>query len=233
MTLEANLAVAGRPKPTIVNIVSTVNLGCKLDLKRIASRVRNAEYNPKRFHAIIMRIREPKTTSLIFSSGKMVVTGAKSIEETKFAARKHSRIVQKVGVDGGVKVQFMDFKIQNIVASCNVNFAVRLETLSFSDTTLGCASYEAEIFPGLIYRVLKPKVVLLIFASGNVVITGAKSFENHTLKAWEQMYPLIAQHRRNCPVNLVTSPVQEKSAPKRGRKKSVPSSSASEPVSCF
>ena len=57
--------------------MSTVNLGCKLDLKKIALHARNAEYNPKRFAAVIMRIRDPRTTALIFSSGKMVCTGAK------------------------------------------------------------------------------------------------------------------------------------------------------------
>lgn len=58
--------------PTLQNIVATVNLSCKLDLKVIAMGARNAEYNPKRFAAVIMRIREPKTTALIFASGKMV-----------------------------------------------------------------------------------------------------------------------------------------------------------------
>ncbi|AWP15918.1 putative TATA box-binding protein-like protein 2 [Scophthalmus maximus] len=64
--------------PQLQNIVSTVNLCCPLDLKFIALQARNAEYNPKRFAAVIMRIREPRTTALIFSSGKMVCTGAKS-----------------------------------------------------------------------------------------------------------------------------------------------------------
>lgn len=63
--------------------MSTVNLGVKLDLKKIALHARNAEYNPKRFAAVIMRIREPKTTSLIFASGKMVCTGAKGEEQSK------------------------------------------------------------------------------------------------------------------------------------------------------
>ncbi|KAF2558422.1 hypothetical protein F2Q68_00017837 [Brassica cretica] len=74
--------------PTLQNIVSTVNLDCKLDLKAIALQARNAEYNPKRFAAVIMRIREPKTTALIFASGKMVCTGAKSEYFSKMAARK-------------------------------------------------------------------------------------------------------------------------------------------------
>ena len=79
------------------NIVSTVNLGCPLDLKRIALQARNAEYNPKRFAAVIMRIRSPRTTALIFSSGKMVCTGAKSEEDSLQAARRYARVIQKLG----------------------------------------------------------------------------------------------------------------------------------------
>ena len=67
-----------RPTPILQNIVSTVNLDCTLDLRAIALHARNAEYNPKRFAAVIMRIKEPKTTALIFSSGKIVCTGAKT-----------------------------------------------------------------------------------------------------------------------------------------------------------
>lgn len=85
------------PSPTLQNIVSTVNLGnssnsiflqisilgVQLELKKIALHARNAEYNPKRFAAVIMRIREPRTTALIFSSGKMVCTGAKSEQASR------------------------------------------------------------------------------------------------------------------------------------------------------
>ncbi|KAJ4972422.1 hypothetical protein NE237_005521 [Protea cynaroides] len=114
--------------PTLQNIVSTVNLDCKLDLKAIALQARNAEYNPKRFAAVIMRIREPKTTALIFASGKMVCTGAKSEQESKLAARKYARIIQKLGFPA----KFKDFKIQNIVGSCDVKFPIRLEGLAYS-----------------------------------------------------------------------------------------------------
>lgn len=68
-----------------------------MDLKKIALHARNAEYNPKRFAAVIMRIRDPRTTALIFSSGKMVCTGAKSEDASRLAARKYARIVQKLG----------------------------------------------------------------------------------------------------------------------------------------
>ena len=74
-----------------------------------------------------MRIREPKTTALIFSSGKMVVTGAKSETDSKLAARKYARVIQKLGYPA----KFTDFKIQNIVGSCDVKFPIRLEGLAF------------------------------------------------------------------------------------------------------
>ncbi|KAJ7736517.1 hypothetical protein B0H14DRAFT_3898530 [Mycena olivaceomarginata] len=106
--------------PTLQNIVAIVNLDCRLDLRTIA---RNAEYNPK-------------TTALIFASGKMVVTSAKSEDDSRLASRKYARIVQKPGLDA----KFSEFKIQNIVGSCNVKFPTRA------------------LFPGLIYRMTKPNL---------------------------------------------------------------------------
>ncbi|KAJ9577876.1 hypothetical protein L9F63_025262, partial [Diploptera punctata] len=158
--------------PQLQNIVSTVNLGCKLDLKKIALHARNAEYNPKRFAAVIMRIREPRTTALIFSSGKMVCTGAKSEADSRLAARKYARIIQKLGFPA----KFLDFKIQNMVGSCDVKFPIRLEGLVLTHGQF--SSYEPELFPGLIYRMVKPRIVLLIFVSGKVVLTGTKEDQN-------------------------------------------------------
>ncbi|TXG66295.1 hypothetical protein EZV62_007570 [Acer yangbiense] len=121
------------------NIVSTVNLDCKLDIKQIALQARNAEYNPK------------------------VCTGAKSEQQSKLAARKYARIIQKLGFPA----KFKDFKIQNIVGSCDVKFPIRLEGLAYSHGAF--SSYEPELFPGLIYRMKQPKIVLLIFVSGKLL----------------------------------------------------------------
>lgn len=170
--------------PQLQNIVCTVNLTCKLDLKKIALHARNAEYNPKRFAAVIMRIRDPRTTALIFSSGKMVCTGAKSEEQAKLAARKYARIVQKLGFPA----KFMDFKIQNMVGSCDVKFPIRLEGLVLTHAQF--SSYEPELFPGLIYRMVKPRIVLLIFVSGKVVLTGAK-VRKEIYEAFENIYPIL------------------------------------------
>ncbi len=130
-----------------------------------------------------MRIREPKTTALIFASGKvsifvrecievnvsqMIVTGAKSSDEVATAARKYKEIVVKCGFPAVLR----EFKIQNMTATCDVGFPIRLEGLIYAHSAN--ATYEPELFPGLVYRMVDPKVVLLIFVSGKVVITGAK-----------------------------------------------------------
>ncbi|KAI9792829.1 MAG: TATA-box-binding protein [Peltula sp. TS41687] len=176
--------------PTLQNIVATVNLDCRLDLKTIALHARNAEYNPKRFAAVIMRIREPKTTALIFASGKMVVTGAKSEDDSKLASRKYARIIQKLGFNA----KFTDFKIQNIVGSCDIKFPIRLEGLASRHHHF--SSYEPELFPGLIYRMIKPKIVLLIFVSGKIVLTGAKVREE-IYQAFEMIYPVLSDFRKS------------------------------------
>ncbi|KAL7668704.1 hypothetical protein ACOME3_009395 [Neoechinorhynchus agilis] len=176
-------------RPNLQNIVSTVNLGCTLDLKKIALQARNAEFNPKRFAAVIMRIRQPRTTALIFSSGKMVCTGAKSEEESRLAARKYARIVQKIGFSA----RFLDFKIQNMVGSVDVQFPIRLEGLVLQHEQF--CSYEPELFPGLIYRMIKPKIVLLIFVSGKVVLTGAK-VRREIYDAFDNIYPILRGFRK-------------------------------------
>ncbi|XP_061287322.1 TATA-box-binding protein-like [Bos javanicus] len=175
--------------PQLHNVVCTVNLGCKLDLKSIALLARNAEYNPKRFAAVIMRIREPRTTALLFSSGKMVCTGSKSEEQSRLAARKYARIIQKLGFPA----KFLDFKIQNMVGSCDVKFPIRLEPLVLSHQQF--ASYEPELFPGLVYRMIKPRIVLLIFVSGKVVLTGAK-VRSEIYEAFNNIYSILKGFRK-------------------------------------
>ena len=130
----------------------------------------------QRFAAVIMRIRDPKTTALIFASGKMVVTGAKSEDDSKLASRKYARIIQKLGFNA----KFTDFKIQNIVGSCDIKFPIRLEGLASRHHNF--SSYEPELFPGLIYR--------MIFVSGKIVLTGAKVREE-IYQAFEMIYPVL------------------------------------------
>lgn len=191
LAMEREFHHASGIKPRIQNVVATVNFKCKLDLRKIAQHAKNAEYNPKRFAAVIMRIREPRTTALVFSSGKMVCIGAKSEEDARLASRKYARIIQKLGFSD---LQFKEFKIQNIVGSCGVKFPIRLEGLAFEHDDYSV--YVPEMFPGLIYRMVQPKIVLLIFVSGKVVLTGAKN-RRDIYEAFENIYPVLSEFRKN------------------------------------
>jgi transcription initiation factor TFIID TATA-box-binding protein len=174
----------------IQNCVASVSLGCELDLQKINFRTRNSEYNPQRFHGVVMRIREPRCTSLIFRSGKLVCTGARNEHDANLAARKFARIIQKLGNN----VKFIDFKVQNLVATVDLRFPIRLENLNQMHGQF--SSYEPELFPGLIYRMVKPRVVLLIFVNGKIVFTGAKS-KNEIAESLENIYPILHSFRKN------------------------------------
>jgi transcription initiation factor TFIID TATA-box-binding protein len=167
-----------------------VNLGVRLDLKQIALKCRNTEFNPRRFGAVIMRLREPKATALIFSSGKMCVTGLKSIHNANLAAKRFAYIIDRIGFKCQ---QAIDFKVQNMVGTADVGFPIRLEGLVFAHSTF--ASYEPELFPGLIYRLVSPRVVFLIFVSGKIVITGAKT-ETDLCEAFTKMFPVLYEYRK-------------------------------------
>ena len=140
-------------------------------MEKIAERVPNAEYSPEQFPGLVLRLQRPKTATLIFSSGKMVCTGAKSEDEVYRAVKTIIRILRNYGIEvEGEPI----IEIQNIVASANLKALVDLERAAY---LLENSMYEPEQFPGLIYRMDNPKVVLLIFSSGKVVCTGARREE--------------------------------------------------------
>ncbi|ADY01874.1 MAG: TATA-box-binding protein [Vulcanisaeta sp.] len=156
------------PTYRIENIVATVNLGIDLDLDKLAERLPAAEYNPEQFPGLILRLQRPKISALIFRTGKMVCTGAKSENELKRAVKELVRLLNEHGADVPLTPEI---QVQNIVASGNLHAEVDIEK---SALMLENSMYEPEQFPGLIYRMDDPKVVLLIFSSGKIVCTGAK-----------------------------------------------------------
>lgn len=158
------------PPFKLQNVVSTFSLGVSgLNLKYIALKYCFAEFNPQTFAAATLRCKYPRTTALAFASGNMVCTGGRSELESRYAARKYVRIFQQVGIP----VCFSKFKIQNIVASASVGFTLKLQ--SIADDYGPYVTYEADLFPGLIFRSINPKLVFLCFRSGKIVITGAKN----------------------------------------------------------
>jgi len=152
----------------IQNVVATGAMNQKVDLNAVVKGYPSVEYRPEQFPGLVFRLKRPKTTTLIFSSGKMVCTGAKSGKESRRAIMK---VVKELKNGGVIILSKPDFKVVNIVASASLGGKVDLEK---TVVTLRKTMYEPEQFPGLIYRMDEPKVVILIFASGNLVVTGAK-----------------------------------------------------------
>ena len=153
----------------IENVVATVVMDIteKIDLNKIARKFEDAEYNPERFPGLVMRITDPKATFLIFSTGKMVITGLRRADEAGPGVKKVTKSIKKAGID----VSNPEITIQNIVASGDLHTLIDLNKAAI---IMENSMYEPEVFPGLIYRMKEPKTVFLIFSTGKVVCTGAK-----------------------------------------------------------
>ena len=201
------------PQPQIVNIVSMVNLGVPLKLREIAIQCKNAEYNPTRINAVIMRIKEPKAAALIFNSGIIIVLGARSKEKSKEAAKIFAKQIKKLGYN----VKFCGFKIVNIVATCDLGFPIKLTKLNIKinsnlsknksnndEEEKSPCYYEPEAFPGLIYHMSKPELTLLIFQSGKMNFVGAKN-KDDIFDALNKIYPLLCKFKNNLIANTNVS----------------------------
>jgi len=157
-----------KPVVSIENVVASASVDQKMDLNEITRTFPDVEYHPDQFPGLVFRLKSPKTATLIFTSGKMVCTGAKSEELSRKAVQT---VVQRLR-KGGIKVKKdAVVEIQNIVASINLGGKIHLEQAA---RTLPRSMYEPEQFPGLIHRMLDPKTVILLFSSGKLVCTGAK-----------------------------------------------------------
>ena len=157
-----------------------------MDLNDITKKFPDVEYHPDQFPGLVFRLRSPRTATLIFTSGKMVCTGSKSEEIARKAVKT---VVQKLR-KGGIKVKKEAVvTIQNIVSSINLGGRVHLEKAA---RTLPRSMYEPEQFPGLIHRMLNPKTVILVFSSGKLVCTGAKT-EQDVYKSVNNLHSLLEE----------------------------------------
>jgi len=160
----------GKRKPIIKiqNIVASASLNQRVNLKMIVEKFPHTEYNPKVFPGLVFRLKKPKTATLIFETGKMVCTGAKSEKEAIQAVNKVTNELRSHDVPIMNKPQV---KVQNIVASAELGGEIDLENVVYK---LSKVMYEPEQFPGAVFRMDEPKVVFLIFSAGKLVCVGAK-----------------------------------------------------------
>lgn len=160
-----------REKIKVENVVVSCDTHTKFALETLAAKLPDAEYSPESFPGLVYKAEKPKSRMLVFSTGKIISTGAKSFEQAKDAIRTALAVFRKSGIKVSRK---LDAKVVNIVASADLGTALELNAIVFG---LDNCEYEPEQFPGVVHRLDKPKVVFLLFSSGRIVVTGGKSLE--------------------------------------------------------
>jgi transcription initiation factor TFIID TATA-box-binding protein len=155
----------------IVNIVVSTSLEHDIPLEKMAATLSNTEYNPEQFPGLVIRIREPKTSALVFSSGKVVCTGARTLDKVEESLRQIVKSLEKIDIMIKIKPEI---HVQNIVASGSVGMDLNLNVLAMK---LENTEYEPEQFPGLVYKLPQAKATFLLFSNGKIVCTGTKSAE--------------------------------------------------------
>ena len=174
----------------IENVVASASLGVPVKLEKIVANLDGVEYEPEQFPGLVMRLKDPKAAALIFSSGKIVCTGAKSPTDAKLVISKIVKKMNKLNfkIPGSYKVQ-----LENIVASAKLDRELNLNNIAF---TLENTEYEPEQFPGLVYRIDDPRVTFLLFGSGKIICTGGRSIQDvkrAVAKADKKLKNLIAE----------------------------------------
>jgi transcription initiation factor TFIID TATA-box-binding protein len=164
------------PRDTIeiVNVVASTGIGQEINLKQATLALEGADYDPKRFPGLVYRTKDPKTAALLFRSGKIVCTGAKSIDEAHKGIENVFQGLRNIGID---VIGTPEIKVQNIVASADLHSTLNLNAIAIG-LGLENIEYEPEQFPGLVYRISDPKVVVLLFGSGKLVVTGGRKPED-------------------------------------------------------
>uniref|UniRef100_A0A1B6DYM7 TATA box-binding protein-like 1 n=1 Tax=Clastoptera arizonana TaxID=38151 RepID=A0A1B6DYM7_9HEMI len=171
----------------INNVVCSFSVRCHLNLRQIALQGINVEY--RREHGMVtMKLRKPYTTASIWSSGKITCTGATSEEQSRIAARRFARSLQKLGF----RTRFTNFRIVNVLGTCSMPFAIKIN--SFSERYKTQAEYEPELHPGVTFKMVNPKATLKIFSTGSITVTAPSV--SGVQQAIELIYPLVFEFRK-------------------------------------
>lgn len=201
------------PRVTTANVVCTLQLTPRqyslraaleterpprmpLNLSLLSLLILGLEYFPRQFSAGILRLHEPCITMLLFSSGNSVCTGARHMNVAKYAIQ----VLRCMLANVGIHADLMNVNVQNIVSNSQTDFLVDQQAL-WRDNQMLCASYQPDLFPGLVVRWRqaagpKSKVVMLVFRTGRVVITGARS-RRDARQAWSEFYTQKLVHYKD------------------------------------
>lgn len=158
----------------IENIVASGVIADSIDLEKVSDKIKNCELNTKRFPGAVYRIEKPKIASLIFSSGKVVLTGIRKKQDLHDGLDIIMHSLREAGIDTYDEPQVA---ITNIVCSYDMGKYINLNKVVIT-LNLENIEYEPEQFPGLVYRIEDPKIVALLFSSGKIILTGGKNVED-------------------------------------------------------
>jgi transcription initiation factor TFIID TATA-box-binding protein len=154
------------------NIVASTTFETEIPLEKVVSKYKEMEYEPEQFPGVVYRLKKPRAAALIFSSGKIVCTGARNLKDVKYVLDKIGRMLRAIKIKVPKDYEIV---VENIVASAKFSVGVDLDKIAYG---LETAEYEPEQFPGLVYRMKTPKVAFLIFGSGKVICTGARNVKD-------------------------------------------------------
>lgn len=163
--------IVGKKSIRIVNIVVSTALEKDIPLEKMAATLPNTEYNPEQFPGLVLRIKDPVTSALIFSSGKVVCTGARTMEDVALSIKAIIKSLKKLDIKVTIEPEIT---VQNIVASGSIGMALNLNVLGIQ---LPNTEYEPEQFPGLVHKLKGTNATFLLFSNGKIVCTGTKTEE--------------------------------------------------------
>ncbi|WP_263020623.1 TATA-box-binding protein [Natronobiforma cellulositropha] len=156
--------------PEIVNVVASGSLDAEFDLERVAADIGSiAEYDPDKYPGMYLRFGEEAPLITLYRTGKFIVTGADSEEEAHAIRERFLKLLAENGMIANPVDEW--FQIQNLVCTAELGKSLNLSALAIG-LGLENTEYEPEQFPGLIYRPSGVDSVVLLFATGRVVITG-------------------------------------------------------------
>jgi transcription initiation factor TFIID TATA-box-binding protein len=167
------------PIPQCHNIVSTSQISTSqktINLQRISDMFPFTTYDRKRFAAITIRLANPHCTCLLFGSGKLVITGSTSFNACIIASHEVTRLLRSSSPYHRFEV--ISCSIQNIVAHVELPSQTTIDLDKLYNVFCECSTFQKTVFPGLVLRPQQSPIVLLVFASGRIVCTGGRSYND-------------------------------------------------------
>ncbi|WP_231188433.1 TATA-box-binding protein [Haladaptatus sp. DYF46] len=173
---------------TTENIIATSEIDQELDVARLGADLTGGTYNPDQFPGVIFRSPNRSATMLLYRSGTITSTGANSMQDVERGFHELFTHLRDLGI--GVKEE-PSISVENLVSSADFETSFNLNALAIG-LGLEDVEYEPEQFPGLVYRLKEISLVVLLFNSGKLIITGAKT-ETETQTGFERVKTRLAR----------------------------------------